>query len=248
MTDRALYVAMTGASASLRAQASVSHNLANADTVGFQATLDGTVAAPVGGDGTGTRVAATHRLLGTSDAPGTQVQTGGTFDVALHPDRWLAVQARDGGTAYTRAGDLRLTPNGLLTTGTGLPVLGADGAPLAVPPHQSASVAADGTISIVPLGQAPNTVSEAGRLNVVAARQGELVRGDDGLMRAAPGRELPRAQGAALAPGALEGSNVDATSMLVSMIEHARRFEMQVRVLHGVDENARTANSLLSPR
>jgi flagellar basal-body rod protein FlgF len=67
-------------------------------------------------------------------------------------------------------------------------------------------------------------------------------------MRAAPGRELPRAQGAALTPGALEGSNVDATSMLVSMIEHARRFEMQVRVLHGVDENARTANSLLSPR
>jgi len=248
MTDRALYVAMTGASASLRAQASVSHNLANADTVGFQATLDGTVAAPVRGDGFGTRVAAQHRTLGVSDAPGALVQTGGTFDIALHQDRWLAVQAADGSTAYTRAGDLKLTPNGLLTTASGLPVLGADGAPLAIPPFQSVSVAGDGTISIVPLGQAANTVSEAGRLNLVAATQGELVRGDDGLMRAAPGRELPRATGASLTAGAVEGSNVDATSMLVSMIEHARQFEMQVRLLHGVDENARTANSLLSPR
>ncbi|GAB3735800.1 flagellar basal-body rod protein FlgF [Luteimonas pelagia] len=248
MTDRALYVAMTGASASLRAQASVSHNLANADTVGFQATLDGTVAAPLAGDGAGTRVAARHQVLGTSDARGAIQQTGGTFDVALHADRWLAVQAADGGTAFTRAGDLRMTPNGLLTTATGLPVLGADGAPLAIPPHQSATVAADGTISIVPLGQAPNTVSEAGRLQLVSATQAELVRGADGLMRAAPGRELPRAQGDALVPGAVEGSNVDATAMLVSMIQHARQFEMQVRLLHGVDENARTANALLSPR
>lgn len=248
MTDRALYVAMTGASASLRAQASVSHNLANADTVGFQATLDGTVAAPVRGEGFGTRVAAQHRTLGVSDAPGALVQTGGTFDIALRQDRWLAVQAGDGSTAYTRAGDLQLTPNGLLTTQSGLPVLGADGAPLAIPPYQSVSVAGDGTISIVPLGQAANTVSEAGRLNLVAATQGELVRGGDGLMRAAPGRELPRATGESLTAGAVEGSNVDATSMLVSMIEHARQFEMQVRLLHGVDENARTANSLLSPR
>ena len=58
MTDRALYIAMTGASANLQAQASVAQNLANADTVGFQATLDGTVAAPVAGAGLASRVAA----------------------------------------------------------------------------------------------------------------------------------------------------------------------------------------------
>ena len=60
MTDRALYVAMTGASASLKTQASVSHNLANADTVGFQATLSGTTAAPVEGAGHASRVTARH--------------------------------------------------------------------------------------------------------------------------------------------------------------------------------------------
>ena len=35
--DKSLYIAMTGASATLRGQASVAHNLANVDTTGFQA-------------------------------------------------------------------------------------------------------------------------------------------------------------------------------------------------------------------
>src|SRR6478672_11630984 len=116
MTDRALYIAMTGASANLQAQASVAQNLANADTVGFQATLDGTVAAPVTGPGLASRVATEHRTLGVSGTPGALQNTGGDLDVALHADRWLAVQAPDGSTAYTRAGSLQLTPNGLLTT------------------------------------------------------------------------------------------------------------------------------------
>jgi flagellar basal-body rod protein FlgF len=36
--------------------------------------------------------------------------------------------------------------------------------------------------------------------------------------------------------------------MLVSMIQLARQFETQVRVLHSADESARSANSLLSSR
>jgi flagellar basal-body rod protein FlgF len=248
MTDRALYVAMTGASASLQAQASVAQNLANADTVGFQATLDGTVAAPIAGAGLASRVAAAHRTLGVSGAPGALQNTGNELDVALHADRWLAVQASDGSTAYTRAGNLQLNPNGLLTTSTGLPVLGADGAPLAIPPYQSLHIAGDGTVSIVPQGQPASTITEAGRIGVVQASTRDLVRGDDGLMRAAPGTTPAPATGPVLTAGALEGSNVDATSMLVSMIEMARQFETQVRLLHNVDQNAQSANSLLSSR
>ncbi|NUS39580.1 MAG: flagellar basal body rod protein FlgF [Lysobacter sp.] len=248
MTDRALYIAMTGASANLQAQASVSNNLANADTVGFQATLDGTVAAPITGAGLASRVAVAHRTLGVSGTPGALMNTGGELDVALHADRWLAVQAPDGSTAYTRAGNLRLTPNGLLTTASGLSVLGADGAPLAIPPYQSLHIAGDGTISIVPQGQPASTLTEGGRLQLVQASPRELVRGGDGLMRAAPGVAPAPATGPCLSAGALEGSNVDATGMLVSMIQLARQFEMQVRVLHTEDQNAQTANSLLSSR
>lgn len=248
MIDKALYVAMTGASASLKAQASVAHNLANADTVGFQATLSGTVAAPVTGPGFASRVAASFQTLGVSNARGDVINTDNPLDVALNPDRWLAVQASDGSTAYTRAGDLKLNANGMLTTNSGLPVLDSGGAPLSLPPFQTVNIAGDGTISIVPQGQPPSTITEAGRLNIVAAPAREMVRGDDGLMRAAPGTEPVAATGNALSTGALEGSNVEATSMLVQMIEHARAFEMQVRVLQSGDENARSSNTLLSSR
>ena len=67
--DKSLYVAMTGASATLRTQASVSHNLANTNTVGFQATLNGTVAVPVAGQGLASRVAASSRTFGARGWP-----------------------------------------------------------------------------------------------------------------------------------------------------------------------------------
>ncbi len=247
--DKSLYIAMTGASATLRAQATVAHNLANADTVGFQATLDGTVAAPVAGDGLASRVAAVRRDLGVSDAAGAVTATGNPLDVALHADRWLAVQDSAGGIAYTRAGDLRITQNGLLTTAGGRPVLDQSGAPMSIPPSDALEIGGDGTVSVVPQGQPASTMATIGRLQVVAAATRDLVRGEDGLMHAAPGTAPPApAAGEVLTSGAREGSNVDATSMLVSMIELSRQFEMQVRVLHSGDESARAANTLLSAR
>jgi flagellar basal-body rod protein FlgF len=247
--DKSLYIAMTGASATLRAQASVSHNLANADTVGFQATLSGTVAAPVAGDGLASRVAVVQRDLGVSDAAGSITSTGNPLDVALHADRWLAVQDNSGGVAYTRAGDLRVTQNGLLTTASGRPVLDQAGAPMSIPPADALEIGGDGTVSVVPQGQPASTMATIGRLQVVAANTRDLVRGEDGLMHAAPGGAPPvPAAGNVLTSGAREGSNVDSTAMLVSMIQLSRQFEMQVRVLHSGDESARAANTLLSSR
>lgn len=247
--DKSLYIAMTGASATLRGQAAVSHNLANVDTTGFQATLSGTVASPVEGPGLASRVATVQRTLGVSDAPGALTTTGNPLDVALQPGHWLAVQDRNGAVAYTRAGDLKLNQNGLLTTASGLQVLDAGGAPMAIPPSDAIEIGGDGTVSVVPQGQPMATMAEAGRLQVVAAATRDLVRGEDGLMRPAPGTQPPApGAGTVLTAGVREGSNVDAAGSLVSMIELARQFEMQVRVLHSGDETARAANTLLSSR
>lgn len=248
MIDKSLYVAMTGASASLQAQAGVAQNLSNANTVGFQATLQNLRAVPILGDGHASRVATVAEDAGVSATPGVRISTGNPLDVALDQERWLAVQAKDGSTAYTRAGDLRLDGNGLLRTGAGLPVLNAQGAPLAIPPYDSLNIGDDGTISVVPQGQPASTLVQVDRLQVIEARQDQLARGDDGLMRSTAAEPPPAAAGKVLSSGALEQSNVDSTSMLVRMIELSRQFEMQVRVLHSGDENARSANSLLSSR
>ena len=66
MIDKSLYVAMTGASASLRAQASVAQNLANADTVGFQQQLVATKAMPITGEGLASRVNTAPVMAGVS--------------------------------------------------------------------------------------------------------------------------------------------------------------------------------------
>ena len=47
-------------------------------------------------------------------------------------------------------------------------------------------------------------------------------------------------------PGTLEGSNVQPVETMVDMIANARRFEMQMKVIHSVDENEQSANNLLS--
>lgn len=243
--DRAAYIAMTGASATLRAQEAVSHNIANVATVGFKAELLRQEARQVQGPGFETRFNVLAADGGFDAAAGPVQATGNDLDVALAEDRWLAVQDAQGGEAYTRAGDLALTPLGQLVAGGGLPVLGENG-PVALPPHQKLSIGADGTLSIVPQGQGPETIAQVGRLRVVAAAGEDLERGPDGLFRPRdPAAPPAAAAGPVLTAGALEGSNVNPAEALVQMISLSRQFEMQVKVLRTADENARAASSLL---
>ena len=54
--DRSVYIAMTGATQTMRAQDAVSHNLANASTVGFKSELASFQSVPVLGPGANTRI------------------------------------------------------------------------------------------------------------------------------------------------------------------------------------------------
>ena len=47
--------------------------------------------------------------------------------------------------------------------------------------------------------------------------------------------------------GALEGSNVNPVSAMVDMINLARNFEMQMKLLQNADGNEQRANTLLGP-
>ena len=244
--DKALYVAMTGARASLQAQGTVSQNLSNVDTSGFKAALANTQSMPIRGDGFASRVNAMHVDQGFDSGVGSQKVTGNPLDVSLQQDAWLAVQAGDGGEAYTRGGELSLTPNGQLVTASGCSVLDENGNPMTIPPHQSMEIGTDGTVSIVPLGESASTQAIVGRMKVVQAPSSQLTRGLDGLMRNTnPQQPFAQATGKAVNSGSLEGSNVDAAGALVQMIQLQRQFEMQVKVIHHGDENAQAANTLL---
>ncbi|GKW49233.1 flagellar basal body rod protein FlgF [Halomonas sp. NCCP-2165] len=242
--DRILYTAMSGAKQSMDQQAVVSHNLANAGTSGFRAQLHAMRAVPVQGDGLlPTRVSVAATTPGADFSPGPMSTTGRDLDVAIEGDGWLAVQAPDGSEAYTRRGDIQVDGDGVLRI-AGHPVIG-DGGPMVVPLGARLSMGADGTVSAIGEGQQADALVDVGRIKLVDPGEAALVRGDDGLFRA-PAGALPQDEAVRLASGTLEGSNVSAIESMVSMIDVARRYEMQMKVISSADENAQRANSLLS--
>lgn len=245
--DRMLYVAMTGARETLRAQTANNHNLANASTTGFRADLSAFQARHVAGDGFHSRVYATASTTGFDATTGTLVQTGRDLDVAIQGEGYITVMGHDGREAYTRAGDLRIDSYGQLLTGTGLPVLG-DGGPLSVPPHASIAIGGDGTLSIVPLGQGPETRAEIGRIKLVNPGGENLAKDSDGLLRMKDGSDAPADASAQLVSGVLETSNVNIADSLVNMIELSRRFDLQVRAMKTAEDNGAAAARLLSMR
>ncbi|WP_428312299.1 flagellar basal body rod protein FlgF [Hydrocarboniphaga sp.] len=243
--DRALYVGMTGATQTMQAQAVNSHNLANANTLGFKAQLVEAEAVTVRGDGLKTRVNVRSTDGGWNSSAGTLQQTGRDLDIALSgSNNWLAVQSADGSEAYTRRGDLQIDSLGRLLTGSGEAVMG-EGGPLSIPPASAMSIASDGTISIVPAGQSAATQAVVGRLKVVSAQPSQLTRGADGLMRSSPGVRLDSAPGAVVTSGALESSNVNLAESMVNMISLARQFELQSKLMKTADENAQASSSLM---
>lgn len=247
--DRVLYTAMNGARYSLEQQAVVSHNLSNASTPGFRAQLAVMRAEPVGGDGLATRTLPVASTPMADFTAGPVASTGRELDVAIAGDGWLAVQAADGSEAYTRRGDLQVDSNGMLSV-LGRPVIGGGG-PLLVPLGSALSIGTDGTISAIGEGETPDNIAEVGRLKLVSAAPGVLVRGEDGLFRRQPdangvGGALPADETLRVASAALEGSNVSPTEAMVAMIDNARRYDMQMKVIGSANENAQRANSLLS--
>lgn len=243
--DRMLYVAMTGAKQLMQAQALVSHNLANVSTSGFRADLARFEARPIEGPGYPSRVNTVATGLGFNRSQGTLVQTGEMLDVAIDGDGWLAVQARDGSDAYSRGGSLKVNSLGLLETERGELVLGDNG-PLAVPPYTEIAIAADGTVSIVPQGQGPETLAQVGRLKLVNPDAARLTKRTDGLIAVNDGDEVEADADVRVASGFIETSNVNVAATLVEMIEVQRQFDVAVRMMQAADENASRAASLAS--
>lgn len=243
--DRLIYVAATGATQTLAQQATVAHNLANVGTTGFRAEYNMFRAVPVVGQGAPTRAFAIDTTVGANFAPGALQQTGRELDVAVQGTGWITVQGADGREAYTRNGNLQVSPNGVLQTREGRPVMG-EGGPISIPPDSSVTIAKDGTISTVQSGSRPDTVVTVGRIKLVDPPPAQLVKGSDGLFRLSSGADAAADDAVTLASGTLEGSNVNVVEAMVAMIALARQFDMQMKMLQNADNNERQAGQILN--
>jgi flagellar basal-body rod protein FlgF len=120
-----------------------------------------------------------------------------------------------------------------------------NGSPIAVPPFEKIEIAGDGTISIRPLGQGANAFAVVDRIKLVNPPSSELIKGDDGLIHLKGGASAEADANVEIQAGALESSNVNTVEAMVNLIQLARQYETQVKMMANAEENDRASAQLM---
>lgn len=242
--DNVVYLAASAANETMVAQTINANNLANASTTGFRAGLIAVESVYLKGDGAPSRVFASTHDNGVDHAKGAIQTTGRSLDVAVNDDGWMAVLAADGSEAYSRRGDLRVNDLGQLLDGAGREILGEAG-PIALPPFSEMEVGTDGTVSIVPLGEPSSTLTVIDRIKLVRVEPASLYKNSEGLLQLVDGGEAPADASVTLTTGALESSNVNTVESMVRMIELARQFETDVKIMETAQQMDQASTELM---
>jgi len=258
----ALHVARTGLDAQDVKMRVIANNLANVNTLGFKRdranfealSYQNIVAAGSQGDsqnklaiglnlGTGVKLTGTERI----DTQGTLQSTGNTLDMAIEGSGYFQVQTPDGATAYTRAGNFKLSAEGTIVNTDGLPMIPQ----ITVPEGASAvSVGSDGTVSCNLPGQTDSTVlGQIETASFVNANGLQAIGNNLLVETAASGTAKVGAAGAegrgSIRSGSLEQSNVNTVQELVDMIETQRAYEIASKMIKATDEMLQYTNQQL---
>lgn len=233
-----IYSALSGAVAQERSLECTAQNLANAATSGYRGAQpvfhEVMTRAGTAGSGPALRFSA---MSGTTLdlTPGDVRETGRPLDVALAASDFLAVST-PAGERYTRAGALKVAPDGALQTAGGAPLLGEDGRPVRATPGQRVTIEPDGSV------RAGEGV--VGRLKVVTfAKPEAMVRQGDTLF-AAGDAGAPAASARPLTIGSLEGSNASPIRGMTELMRATRLFEAVQRTIdafHDADRKVVTS-------
>lgn len=243
--DHFLYIAASGARETMLSHAVNTHNLANTATPGFRADLLMAQSAMIKGEGHESRVYSIGDSQAIDYSQGILNVTGRELDVAINGEGWLVIQTPDGSEAYSRRGDLRVNEFGQLSNGVGQQVVGNNG-PIALPPFSDIAIGSDGTVSIVPLGEDPNTLAIVDRMKLVNPDNTLLTKNLNGLIQLKDGIAAEPDSNVTLVSGSLETSNVNAISAMVKMIELSREFETHTRMMKTAEQLDQASAELMS--
>ena len=262
MTNQALQVARSGLDAQNRRMQVIANNLANVNTTGFKrdrATFESLayqqiVAAGASSSaenkyatglnlGTGVEMTGTERI----DTQGTTISTGNSLDMSIDGAGFFQVQMPDGRTAYTRAGNFSLSPEGPIVTGDGMPLQPQIQVPQGA---TSVSIGADGTVTAIVAGEtAPTELGKIETARFVNTAGLQPIGNNLLVETAASGAPQAGAPGldgrGSIRSGSLESSNVNVVEELVDMIETQRAYEVNSKMIQAADEMMRNANQQL---
>ena len=249
--DKLIFNPMTTMNEQALVRQSLVNELANVSTVGFKRSFDSALqAVKAVGDGFDTRHQAQLLLKDVIDMnPGSVMATGRDLDIAMGGATVMGVQAPNGELAFTRRGDLRVTIDGALETGSGHLVQGENG-PITIPPGFGVRIDKAGGVYALDFAQA-GVPAEAFIDNLLLrdASAQPLTRREDGLYKPvglpdgtdfASGPEMP-----VVTSQALEGSNVSPIAAMTKLIDHARTFEAQLRIIKEAKDLDNTGASMM---
>jgi flagellar basal-body rod protein FlgF len=242
--DRLIWTAVSGMSAAMARQRMIASNMANAQTIGFRAEVMQFTPITLQGQSMEVRAFADGAVRGASMQPGAVLGTGRALDIALQGQAMLALQASDGSEAYTRRGDLSVSPQGLLINGEGYAVLGEDG-PISVPPASDIAIGEDGAVLARDRANPEAPPQPIGRIKLASWQGSRIEKGLDGLFRAADGGVLPADPEARVLTAALEQSNVRPSEVLIQMVEAQRLYDMRTKLVAQAKELDESGASLM---
>lgn len=235
---------MTGAKHNMLEQAVRSHNLANVSTVGFKADLANAISQPIQrGEGINSRIYAVAQTPNVDFSNGNSIETGRELDLLVEGKGWLALQTESSDEVYSRGGNLSVDSFGVLRNERGLAVLGNAG-PVLIPEAEKIEIGGDGTITARTMGQGPEALVIVDRLKLVNPNLSDLEKRVDGLIHS-KSEVIDVDASVRVRSGFLESSNVNAVGELTAIMSLARQFEMQIKMMHTVAENADASNRIL---
>jgi flagellar basal-body rod protein FlgG len=250
--NRALYVAKTGLEAQNTRLATISNNLANANTTGykqgraeFEDLIYQNVRQPGGYTnqqttlpsglqlGVGTRVVAVQKL----HQQGNLQNTGNELDLALQGKGFFQVLQPDGTIGYTRDGSFQLNQNGDVVNSGGLLLQPQ----ITVPQNATGvTVGTDGSVFATIPGQADQ--QQLGQLEIATFINpaGLNAKGDnlftETIASGAPVVGVAGTDGVGtIIQSFLEASNVNTVEELIGMIEAQRTYEMNAKAIKAAD-------------
>lgn len=162
-------------------------------------------------------------------APGAFQVTGNPLDVMIRGEGYLTVRTSTG-TAYTRAGFIKIGAKGELTTGAGYPLLDERGEPIAIPQGQETrvTIGEDGTVM--------GANGPLGRLGLTAfADERAVTPRGDGVLTGSGGRTLSAAE-VKLKAGGVEGSNVEPIVETTQLIDILRSYQTSQQMTQSIDD------------
>jgi flagellar basal body rod protein FlgG len=236
-----LYQSAASLTALERWQDTVAQNVTAAQTPGFRKRTVEFTAIEMGQMQAETKGGATDSTrpalfpttsMGVSFKPGEAAPTSRPLDVAIDGDGFFEVQMPDGSRGYTRAGAFHLNTQRMVVTGDDLPVLNKAGNPIVLQPEGGdLSIAQDGALSQgdTQLGNlSVVTFSDNSKLAPVGG--GTFLLKDDSM-------EPVQAAQPAVRQGYIEGSNVEPLREMISLVQIARAYEANQKIISNRDQN-----------